>query len=108
MSDGPARFHIEHTIDGETATLALGGELDMMTSQEMQLQVDALFEQGIRNLVFDCSAVSFMDSSALRVIVGAEIRAHDDDGGTVTVQEPSETVGAIMEVAGITDMITRP
>jgi len=107
MSDGPARFHIDHTIDGDTATFAVGGELDMATSQEMELQVDALFAQGVRNLVFDCGAVSFMDSSALRVIVAAEIRANEHDG-TVTVQEPSDTVGAIMEVAGITDMITRP
>ncbi|WP_421121741.1 STAS domain-containing protein [Aquihabitans daechungensis] len=100
----PPQLRIEHTMKDDTALIRMAGELDMATSPELELQVDALFHQGASSLVFDCSDVSFMDSSALRVIVGAELRAAEQ-GGTVTVQRPSETVSAIMEVAGITDMV---
>jgi anti-anti-sigma factor len=58
--------HFEVSRVGDHRILAVAGELDMATAPQLHEQLGA--DEPRHGLVLDLSAVSFMDSSALRVI----------------------------------------
>ena len=55
--------------DGESTLVYLTGELDLLTSPDLQKLLDTECERGPRRLRLDLTGVDFLDSSALRVFV---------------------------------------
>ena len=51
--------------------IALSGELDIATVDQLSARIDRLSAAAGERLVIDLSAVSFMDSSGLRVLIAA-------------------------------------
>jgi anti-anti-sigma factor len=54
---------------GDAVVVAVGGELDLITSRELDEQLTRARRESSR-IVLDLSAVEFMDTSSLAVIVG--------------------------------------
>jgi anti-sigma B factor antagonist len=78
--------------------VAPAGELDAFTSPGLRSEVHQLIEVGgAERLVVDLSAVTFLDSSALGVLVGARRRLRER-GGEVHLVEPRPTVMRIFEI----------
>lgn len=48
---------------------ALSGEIDAATSEDFYAQVVACYEHDKKNLVFDCAALTFIDSTTLGTFV---------------------------------------
>jgi anti-sigma B factor antagonist len=64
-------------LDASTTMISVEGELDLSTAPRLKwMLVDAL-EAG-RRLVLDLSLTTFMDSTALGVLVGAKRKLDDD------------------------------
>jgi anti-sigma B factor antagonist len=76
--------------------LALEGELDMSTAEELS---DRLRQNGARShpLVLDFTAVSFMDSSGLRVLLEAAQDRGDD--GRLVILHPTQQVQRVLEIS---------
>ena len=56
--------------DGTTATLAeADGSIDATTIQEFQHVMDKLIERGVKNLVLDCSAIKYINSTGLGTLL---------------------------------------
>ena len=55
--------------DGARYTLALDGELDLVTAPELEDTIATLCLDGARELVLDLRRVIFMDSSGLRTVL---------------------------------------
>ncbi|HEX5780441.1 MAG TPA: STAS domain-containing protein [Solirubrobacteraceae bacterium] len=55
--------------------LAIGGEVDLATSPELRLAIDAALDSGAAELCLDLCATSFMDSSGLHVLFDSQVRA---------------------------------
>ena len=70
-------------------TLVVEGELDLAVAPWLRDQLDALYVGGAASVVVDLSAATFLDSTALGVLVSALNRSRDR-GGVVhlIVQEP--------------------
>jgi anti-sigma B factor antagonist len=70
-------------------TLEVHGELDLAVAPWLRDQLDALYVGGADSVVVDLSAATFLDSTALGVLVSALNRSRDR-GGVVhlIVQEP--------------------
>jgi len=69
--------------------LEVSGELDLAVAPWLREQLDALFVGGASSLILDLSAATFLDSTALGVLVGARNRCHDLGGGIhLVVTEP--------------------
>jgi anti-anti-sigma factor len=81
------------------------GELDMASAPELEDAIASRLDQGTW-VVLDLRALDFIDSSGLRVVVGAH-RAAEEGGGRFTcVRGPSgSTVHRIVEIAGIDGVI---
>ncbi len=60
------------------------GELDATTAPQLGLLLLDLLEDGQRNVVVDLSAVTFLDSTGLGVLVGGTRRL-TDAGGTLSL-----------------------
>lgn len=81
------------------------GELDMATAPELEHVVMPRLQEG-GWIVLDLRSLDFIDSSGLRVVVGAH-RAAEERGGRFTCVRgtPGSTVHRIVEIAGIDGVI---
>ena len=93
---------IDVTADQDTLTLVLVGEVDAHTAPRLEGEIQAgLFTSGITQLVLDLSAVTFLDSSGLRVVIAAHRSMRERDGSLV-LRRPSDTVQRLLEITQLT------
>jgi len=83
------------------AVLAVGGEVDVATAPRLREQLIGLVNQGSHRIVVDLTAVDFLDSTGLGVLVGAlkRVRTHDGDLSLVC-DEPR--ILKVFEITGLT------
>ena len=58
------------STDGELL-VALAGEIDSATSEDFYAEVNAMYLNDSKNIVFDCAALEFIDSTTLGTFVKA-------------------------------------
>jgi anti-sigma B factor antagonist len=76
---------------------SISGEIDAHSAPSF---AEAVARTSVERLVVDMSAVSFMDSSGLRVLV--EVQQRSLDGGpSLTIVDPSHSVVRLLELAGL-------
>lgn len=89
--------------DGGTRTLTvpIDGELDHHVARPLRERIDRrLYETRPTVLRLDFSAVSFMDSSGLGLIMG-RLSVVRELGGSLTVRNPSDAISRIIHLAGM-------
>lgn len=98
-------FAIDITEHDGRAVVTPRGELDMASAPELEEALMPRLEGG-RWVVLDLRALDFIDSSGLRVIVGAH-RTAEELGGRFTCVRGAAgtTVHRIVEIAGIDGVI---
>jgi stage II sporulation protein AA (anti-sigma F factor antagonist) len=89
----------ELRVDGE-GVVSLVGEFDMAEADAFSEWVDANVD-GQREVVLDCSALTFLDSSGIRAIVTLASQTP----GSVIIRRPSPTVRTVLEIAGVDEAI---
>jgi anti-sigma B factor antagonist len=84
-------FHIEDERVGTArAVVTLGGEVDLHTAPELRDRLGAAVDDGCREIVVDLTAVTFIDSMTLGVLLGALKRLRQRSGEMkVVVNDPS-------------------
>lgn len=81
------------------------GEIDHHSAKDLRESLDdAILHAKPKKVVLDLSAVDFMDSSGLGIIMGRYAFARKC-GGTLVLADPSRRVARIIELAGLTRMI---
>ena len=80
-------FTVETSERDGLTLLALGGELDLSSSDELAVALD-LVAHGERRVVLDLRGLRFMDSTGLAVILRYHQRAKDGDFDLVIVRGP--------------------
>lgn len=90
-------------LEGGGSLVASVGELDLATVGELESTLGHV-DLGCR-CVIDLAGVTFLDSSALRVLV-ATIRAAADAGGTVELVAPEPGIARVLEIAAIDTLVT--
>jgi anti-anti-sigma factor len=99
MSTDP--FSISVTPDGDQVFVSPAGEIDMATVGALRTRMAELGEQGFARVVLDLRAVTFIDSSGLKLILDG-ISEKRSGFGVVAGPEP---VQRMFEILGITDVI---
>lgn len=97
MTDGEALQAL--TITASDGQLALAGEIDAHTAPQLGA---AIAEVATPHVVLDMSAVEFVDSSGLRVLIEAH-KALEENGGRLVLHDPSPAVRRLLEVSGVGD-----
>src|SRR5262249_41197477 len=82
----------------DCCVVAAGGELDLHTAPRLRAQIhEVLAEPGVPQLVIDLSDATFIDSSALGVLVGALKRVREADG-QLDIVLPTSPLRRIFEI----------
>ncbi len=92
---------------GDIAMLVAGGDIDYDASPQLRERLADHIHQGARRLVLDLSKVTFIDSTAIGVLVGAVMRLHEEGGGSLAVvcADENRRVLRIFEIAGVDSLI---
>lgn len=92
-------------FDGVSLKIKLRGEIDHHTAAVVRLSMDELIRsRAPRTLLIDMSAVDFMDSSGLGLIMG-RYALMQSVGGETVILDPSPATERIMGLAGMERMI---
>ena len=97
--DTTASFAVTVEPDGTTCIL-VGGELDTSNADEFRRVVEDAMSDTPATVVFDLSEVSFMDSSALAVLLIATRHS-----ARVHVRQPSPIVRQVIEITGLAQVL---
>ena len=93
-------------FNGQELKIKLRGEIDHHTATAVRNNIDDMIRSRRPNvLVIDMSAVDFMDSSGLGLIMG-RYTAMQAIGGELCVLDPSPATEKIMSLAGMERIIT--
>ncbi|AHF90036.1 anti-anti-sigma factor [Opitutaceae bacterium TAV5] len=94
----------EKQLDSATV-LALAGRLDGLSSPALEQKIDALLASGLRQLVFDCAALSYVSSAGLRVFLGAA-KKFKSAGGVAAFAALTPAVSEVFELSGFNSVLS--
>jgi anti-anti-sigma factor len=98
---GAAEIAIDTTVDQSGAPIViLSGELDSSNAASLEAAVGSLTAGRPERLIFDLSALRFMDSAGIAVLIGATRKV---DG--VYLRNPSRIVRRVIEVTGLAGLL---
>ncbi len=86
----------------DTSLLSVEGDLDLASAPSLKWALADLQSAGSRHVVVDLAKVSFIDSTALGVLVGAQ--RHLDPGIKLAIACAEENVLRIFELTGLDGM----
>lgn len=96
-------FEINETSDGGVAVVAVRGEIDVATAPALRMALVAKEEAGESVVVVDLTAVTFMDSTALGVLVGGHRRL-GEAGSVLRLVVTEARVRKVLEITGLIDV----
>ncbi|MEQ1874085.1 MAG: STAS domain-containing protein [Ilumatobacteraceae bacterium] len=96
MSDQGATLHVVRNSDGWTVT----GEIDAHSAPALATAFGDLPD--VTQLVADFAGVTFMDSSGLRVLLDAAMKAAAA-GKTFAIAHPQPAIRRVVEISGLTE-----
>jgi anti-anti-sigma factor len=93
------------TRNGSVAVIAATGELDLSGAAILEAEIERLAaEPDLGTVVLDLRGLEFMDSSGLRLIVLADMRAREAGRRFALVRGP-ETVHRVFEITRMSDRL---
>jgi anti-sigma B factor antagonist len=98
-------FHIQERVGTSPPVIAVSGEIDVATAPQLRECLHRVIAQGEATVVLDLLRVSFLDSTALGVLVGALKRCREL-GGDLHVVVADPRIVKIFEITGLTNVFT--
>lgn len=89
---------------GNAALVVLAGELDVSTVGQLYSELAELTRAGVSHVTLDLSALDFLDSTGVSVIIAEHKRVQAMDGG-LTILTPSRSVRRVFEITGLVDYL---
>jgi anti-sigma B factor antagonist len=102
----PPEFTLtEQTSTGGHHIIAPRGEIDLYTAPDLKQVLTVAIEGGERRLVIDLTDVSFLDSTALGVLIGAVKRVRSR-GGALAIVNTDSSIAKTFEITGLDQIFT--
>ena len=94
---------IQKTQDGEKLTIALEGRLDTTTAPQLEGELRSAVN-GISELVFDFSALEYVSSAGLRVLLSAQKVMNKQ--GSMVIRNVNSAIMDVLELTGFVDILS--
>jgi anti-sigma B factor antagonist len=91
---------VDESVDDVTHVVAPHGEVDALTAPRLGRRLLDLIEEGKRLMVVDLSAVTFMDSTGISVLLNA-LRQLNTRHGNLVLVCPTERILRPFEITGL-------
>jgi len=102
----PPEFSLtEDALDDDRHVVAVRGEIDLFTAPELKQKLTDAIEGGKSRIVVDLSDTSFLDSTALGVLIGAVKRLRTREGALVIVNV-DQNIAKTFEITGLDQIFT--
>jgi len=88
------------SIDANTSLINLAGEVDVYTAPQVKQQIISLLDGGVTHILVDLTAVDYLDSTALGVLIGGLKRLRERDGSLDLIC-PNPRIKRIFEITGL-------
>ena len=95
-------LNITASTAGDELTVCLEGKLDTTSSPSLEKTLSENLE-GINRLILDMSALEYVSSAGLRVLLSVQKTMSRRQG--LIVRRPSQTVMEIFDVTGFSDIL---
>jgi anti-sigma B factor antagonist len=93
-------FRIEERVEAGVPILTVAGEIDVATAPQLRESLHGVIAQGHATVVLDLLGVTFLDSTALGVLVGALKRCREL-GGELHIVVTDARIRKIFEITGL-------
>jgi len=97
-------FEVHASVRDGRQTLVLSGELDLAVAAGLEATIRGLCGEGVSGIELDLSQLTFMDSSGLRVVLGAQALCAEH-GCDFLVTPGRGQVQRLLELTGTTDVL---
>lgn len=87
----------------EVVTVFLKGRLDTLASQEVSQQLEGLAEDASGTIIMDCTEMSYISSSGLRIFLTLR-KAASEKGGKVIVRGISNDIRSVFMMTGFLNL----
>jgi anti-sigma B factor antagonist len=94
-------FDARTSTSGTTCTVVVSGELDLAVAERFEAEVAAVLAEAPRTVVIDLSAVDFIDSSGVHVLLSAHRRAAARALRLVVVTGPADHAQKVFRACGV-------
>ena len=95
-------LEISKKQNGSSLEIALAGSLDAVTSPQLEAELENCLD-GVTDLVFDYSDLSYISSAGLRMMVYASKKM--SGSGRMKIVHVSGILREVFEVTGLTEML---
>ncbi len=94
---------IEKIINGENVTVKISGRLDTQTAPQLEEELESVFGN-CKDLTLDMSALEYVSSAGLRVILKAQKTMNAK--GAMKLTDVNESIMEIFDITGFIDILT--
>ncbi len=102
----PPEFSIiEQGSEAGHYVIAARGEIDLFTAPELKQVITEVIESGEHRVAIDLTEVSFLDSTALGVLIGAVKRLRSR-GGALAIINTDSSIAKTFEITGLDQIFT--
>jgi anti-sigma B factor antagonist len=95
-------FWVDVQPERERVRVIPHGELDLVTVQQLETQIDELRSGGFPRIVLDLRQLTFMDSTGLRLLLELDAQSRADGFGFAIV-DGEGPVRRLLELTGVED-----
>jgi anti-anti-sigma factor len=97
---------LESSREGETHRLRLLGEFDLSGAEGFREEIERIESSGPERIVIDLSALDFMDSTGLRLLIETDMRHRgNSDGGRIGYVRPRGEVARLLELTRVDERL---
>ncbi len=102
----PPEFALsQEALDDERHVVAVRGEIDLFTAPELKSALADAIEEGRLRIVVDLTETTFLDSTALGVLIGAVKRLRSREG-RLTIVNTDDNIAKTFEITGLDQIFT--
>lgn len=102
----PPEFSLtQEPLDDDRHVVAVAGEIDLFTAPELKATLAEVVESGRSRIVVDLTETTFLDSTALGVLIGAVKRLRSRNG-VLTIVNVDQNIAKTFEITGLDQIFT--
>ena len=98
-----AQLSMTSERDGDVHTLGLAGEIDLANAMDVERELRRIEDTDADVILVDLAGVSFIDSTAIKVLISAAARSQSRN--RLLLDAPSPAVLRVLRIAGVADLL---
>ena len=100
----PIDFAVKPQSADGLLIVEVAGEIDLFTAPELKSAISEGLDGGSEKVVIDLTETTFLDSTALGVLIGTVKRLRDHDG-SMTIVNSDKNIARTFEITGLDQIL---